>query len=60
MSLQVATTITGMENPDVLQQNLKIAQNFAPMNPTEMDALRARCKPYGRWALRALQSLLEI
>ena len=28
MSLPVATTITGMDSPEVLQQNLQIAQNF--------------------------------
>jgi aryl-alcohol dehydrogenase-like predicted oxidoreductase len=44
MSLPVATTITGMEKIEVLRQNLKIAQNFQPMTPAEMDALRAKCK----------------
>jgi len=43
MSLPVATTITGMEKLDVLNQNLEIAQNFEPMSPVEMDALRKRC-----------------
>jgi aryl-alcohol dehydrogenase-like predicted oxidoreductase len=42
MSLPVATTITGMEKPEVLQQNLKIAQNFQPMSADEMEALRKR------------------
>src|SRR5581483_484408 len=36
MSLPVATTITGIEKPEVLRQNLKIAQNFEPMTPAEM------------------------
>src|SRR6202789_1301697 len=31
MSLPVAPTITGMEKPDVLRQNLNIAQGFKPM-----------------------------
>jgi predicted aldo/keto reductase-like oxidoreductase len=44
MSLPVATTITGMEKPEVLAQNLSIAQNFQPMTPDEMQALRDRCK----------------
>ena len=44
MSLPVATTITGMEKPEVLRQNLKIAQNFQPMTAKEMDDLRAQCK----------------
>jgi aryl-alcohol dehydrogenase-like predicted oxidoreductase len=43
MSLPVATTITGMEKPDVLRQNLKIAQGFKPMTEEEMEALRKRC-----------------
>jgi uncharacterized protein len=43
MSLPVATTITGMEKPDVLRQNLNIAQGFKPMTEEEMDALRQRC-----------------
>jgi aryl-alcohol dehydrogenase-like predicted oxidoreductase len=43
MSLPVATTITGMDNLNVLHQNLQIAQNFKPMEPAEMDALRRRC-----------------
>jgi predicted aldo/keto reductase-like oxidoreductase len=42
MSLPVATTITGMEKPEVLQQNLRIAQNFQPMSAAEMEALRQR------------------
>jgi hypothetical protein len=48
MSLPVSTTITGMERLDVLQQNLKVAQNFKPMSPAEMEALRARVNPLAR------------
>jgi aryl-alcohol dehydrogenase-like predicted oxidoreductase len=44
MSLPVATTITGMEKLEVLHQNLAIAQNFKPMTPDEMDAVRQKCK----------------
>ena len=44
MSLPVATTITGMEKPEVLHQNLQIAQNFKPMTAEEMTGLRERCK----------------
>jgi len=44
MSLPVSTTITGMEKLDVVRQNLKIAQNFRPMDAGEMAALRERCK----------------
>jgi aryl-alcohol dehydrogenase-like predicted oxidoreductase len=46
MSLPVATTITGMEKLDVLQQNLKIAQGFEPLDPQEMAALRNRGRDY--------------
>lgn len=44
MSLPVTTTITGMEKPDILRQNLRIAQNFQPMSRTEMQALQNRVK----------------
>jgi predicted aldo/keto reductase-like oxidoreductase len=44
MSLPVVTTITGMDRIDVLHQNLRIAQEFQPMAPAEMEALRARCR----------------
>jgi aryl-alcohol dehydrogenase-like predicted oxidoreductase len=44
MSLPVTTTISGMDNLEVLRQNLQIAQNFTPMKPEEMDALRKRCQ----------------
>lgn len=40
MSLPVATTISGMESIDVLQQNLEVARGFQPMSATEMQALR--------------------
>ena len=45
MSLPVATTITGIDSLEVLQQNLQIAQNFTPMTEAEMNELRTRCKP---------------
>lgn len=43
MSLPVATTISGMNSLDVLNQNLAVARGFKPMTAQEMDALRARC-----------------
>ena len=46
MSLPVSTTITGMENVDVLQQNLKVAQSFQPMGDKEMTALHRRVAQY--------------
>lgn len=45
MSLPVATTITGIDTPEVLEQNLRIAQDFQNMAPDEMEQLRARCRP---------------
>ena len=42
MSLPVATTISGVDKPEVLQQNLRIAQNFQLMTPQEMHVLRQR------------------
>src|SRR3984893_4552461 len=44
MSLPVTTTITGIDKPEVLQQNLKIAQGFKPMTAAEMQALRERTR----------------
>jgi aryl-alcohol dehydrogenase-like predicted oxidoreductase len=46
MSLPVATTISGVSEPHILEQNLKIAQNFTPLTPQEMEAMRQRAKPY--------------
>ena len=45
MSLPVATTITGMDKVEVVRQALKVAQNFKPMSPEEMQALRDRVRP---------------
>ncbi len=44
MSLPVTVTITGMEKPEILRQNLEVAQNFQPMTPAEMQALQERVK----------------
>ena len=46
MSLPVSTTISGVSEPHILEQNLEIAQNFKPFSNTEMQALRERAKPY--------------
>jgi aryl-alcohol dehydrogenase-like predicted oxidoreductase len=44
----VTVTIAGMEKPDVLRQNLQIAQTFKPMTTEEMRALENRVrKPAG-------------
>jgi aryl-alcohol dehydrogenase-like predicted oxidoreductase len=44
MSLPVASTISGVDSLDVLQQNLGIARGFQPTTPADMQALRDRCK----------------
>jgi aryl-alcohol dehydrogenase-like predicted oxidoreductase len=54
MSLPVAVTISGMESPGVLQQNLEVARGFQPMSAGEMQALRERCRVHaadGRFEL---------
>jgi predicted aldo/keto reductase-like oxidoreductase len=45
MSLPVTVTISGMDDPEVMKQNLAIASGFQPMAETEMAQLRLRCKP---------------
>jgi aryl-alcohol dehydrogenase-like predicted oxidoreductase len=40
MSLPVAVTISGINSPDVLKQNLAIARGFKPMSAGEMAKLR--------------------
>ncbi len=54
MSLPVATTVSGVSELPILEQNLRIAQNFTPLSAAEMTALRDRAKPYaadGRFEL---------
>ena len=46
MSLPVATTISGIDSLNVLMQNLAVARDFKPMDQTEMDALRERCRTF--------------
>jgi aryl-alcohol dehydrogenase-like predicted oxidoreductase len=44
MSLPVATTISGVDTMQVLEQNLKVAINFQPLSAAEMQALRDQCR----------------
>ena len=44
MSLPVATTISGCDTMQVLDQNLKVAGNFEPLPATAMQALRDQCR----------------
>jgi aryl-alcohol dehydrogenase-like predicted oxidoreductase len=46
MSLPVATTISGVSELPILEQNLRIAQDFSPLSAAQMQALRDRAKPY--------------
>jgi predicted aldo/keto reductase-like oxidoreductase len=46
MSLPVATTITGISELPILEQNLKIAQGFTPFSENDMQLLRSRAKSY--------------
>ena len=43
MSLDVATTVSGVDSMRVLRQNLRIARGFERMSNEEMHALRSRC-----------------
>jgi hypothetical protein len=54
MSLPVATTISGMDSLEVLEQNLAIAANFKPMSEAERRALEDRVRVWsadGRYEL---------
>ncbi len=39
----VSVTISGMDAPDVLEQNLAIARGFQPLSAEEMQTIRDRC-----------------
>jgi predicted aldo/keto reductase-like oxidoreductase len=57
MSLPVTTTITGIDNAEALQQALKVAQGFEPLQPSALQSLRDRCRQYaadGRFELYKL------
>jgi uncharacterized protein len=44
MSLPVATTVSGIDSIRVLNQNVKVADDFEPMSPREMERLRKRVR----------------
>ncbi|MBF5045291.1 aldo/keto reductase [Simulacricoccus sp. 17bor-14] len=44
LSLPAHVIISGMDKPEVLRQNLKVARDFKPMSAEEMRALRERCR----------------
>jgi uncharacterized protein len=53
MSLPVATTISGIDSMEVLDQNLAILRDFKPLSTDRMHALRDQCKQFndGRYEL---------
>jgi aryl-alcohol dehydrogenase-like predicted oxidoreductase len=54
MSLPVATTISGIESMEVLDQNLAVATNFQPLTAAELKQLRDQCRQFaadGRYEL---------
>ena len=54
MSLPVATTISGIDTMEVLDQNLQVAVNFQPLSAAEMQGLRDRSRYFasdGRFEL---------
>jgi aryl-alcohol dehydrogenase-like predicted oxidoreductase len=44
MSLPVATTISGIDSMQVLDQNLQVAVNFQPLDQAAMQSLREQCR----------------
>jgi aryl-alcohol dehydrogenase-like predicted oxidoreductase len=44
MSLPVATTISGIDSMEVLDQNLKVAVNFETLDAKAMQSLRDQCR----------------
>jgi aryl-alcohol dehydrogenase-like predicted oxidoreductase len=40
MSLNVATTVSGIDSEKVLRQNLRVARGFAPLSPGELASIR--------------------
>src|ERR1700692_1262112 len=52
-SLPVATTISGIDSMEVLDQNLAILRDFKPLSADQMQALRDQCKQFndGRYEL---------
>jgi uncharacterized protein len=53
MSLPVATTISGIDSMEVLDQNLAILRDFTPLSAAQMQTLRDHCKQFndGRFEL---------
>ena len=44
-SLPVDVTVVGMETPELVRQNARLAREFEQMSPNEMASLRDRIAP---------------
>jgi aryl-alcohol dehydrogenase-like predicted oxidoreductase len=62
LSLPIATLVSGMESPRVLQQNLKIARGFRPLSARALETIRRRVAPVaadGRFELYKISAAFE-
>jgi uncharacterized protein len=62
MSLDVATTVSGIDSLKVLRQNLRVASGFTPMEEDEMQRVRQQCSEYaadGRFELYKTSIMYE-
>lgn len=59
MSLPVSVVITGCESVERLQQALRIARGFRPLDPAEVDAILARSAPAARRGANELYKTTE-
>ena len=62
MSLPIATLVSGIDSPKVLQQNVDIARGFRPMTEQQRDRLRRRvagAAADGRFELYKVSALFE-
>ena len=46
MTLPVSTIIIGLDNVDELEENIRIAREFKPLNADEMLIIEEKAKPY--------------
>jgi predicted aldo/keto reductase-like oxidoreductase len=62
LSLPIATLVSGMESPRVLQQNLKVARGFRPLSARALETIRRRVAPVaadGRFELYKISAAFE-
>jgi len=50
-SLPVDVAVVGMERPDLVRHNARLARQFEPMSPADLQALRDRIEPRADLAL---------